>query len=82
MWICADAKNTLFYQGHSGPDDGQFIEGTNALYLTWVKPEGADGYVARNPDPKTGGVTEYHVTPGQLRIVYPSGTDEVQPATG
>jgi hypothetical protein len=65
VWICKDGAGTLYYQGHSGPPGQDLQEHVNALYLTEVQREGANGYVATNRD-DNGRVTEYHVTPTRL----------------
>ena len=72
---------TLFYQGHRGQPGEPMVEGSTALFLTAVEPEGAHGYVATNTDPDNGHVTKYHVTPDQLVLEYTwSGMQENQPA--
>jgi hypothetical protein len=78
VWICQDTQGDLFYQGHRGQPGEALVEGTNALFLTQVAPEG-DGYVATNPK-GTNGITTYHVTRQDLKIDNPgTSADEDQP---
>jgi hypothetical protein len=81
VWICQAADGTLFYQGHKGQPGGSLDEGSTALFLRTVEPEGSGRWVATNTDPGNGHVTRYHVTSGELVIesVW-SGEKEVQPA--
>jgi hypothetical protein len=65
VWICADSTGTLFYQGHAGQPGEDLVEGVNALFLTDVKRENGNGYVATNTDGQ-GQTTKYHVTATQL----------------
>lgn len=80
VWICRSADGTLYYQGHRDNGNADFIEGTNALFLTDVHQEG-DGYVARNYNPKDGSTTEYHVTKQRLVIVYVNYASPRAPST-
>ena len=78
VWICQDVNGKLYYQGHRGQPGDQLVEGKTALYLPDVEREGT-GFVARNSN--SNGVTTYHVTSGALRIDYPSGQEDLEPAT-
>jgi hypothetical protein len=77
VWICVDANEDLYYQGHSGQPGEELIDGTNAIFLTDVEPT-QYGYRARN----TGGdsVTEYLVSSKELVIQTPDGTRATEPA--
>lgn len=68
VWICKDAQNRLYYQGHRGaPNDTPLIEGSNALFLTDVRTEGT-GWVAANHQAADGSTVEYHVSAQSLII--------------
>ncbi len=69
VWICQAADDTLYYQGHREGSGDDFVEGTNALFLTDVNKVGGE-YVARNTNPVDNSITEYHVTAARLVIVY------------
>jgi hypothetical protein len=81
VWICRSGDGTLFYQGHAGRPGQPLNEGSTALFLTAIVPEGA-GYVATNTDPSNGHVTRYHVTSEKLVIehAWSGGGQSVQPA--
>jgi len=73
VWICQDAAGRLYYQGHSKDLGADLVQGTTALFLSDVVPEGTGGYVATNTD--TGGrITRYHVTPRRLIKEFPNHT--------
>jgi hypothetical protein len=81
VWICRAGDGTLFYQGHKISAGDNLVEGSSALFLRTIQPEGGNGYVATNTDPNNGHVTRYHVTKTKLIIEYVwSGNQDVQPA--
>ncbi|MEH1130347.1 hypothetical protein [Micromonospora sp. CPCC 206061] len=77
VWICVDADEALYYQGHSGQPGEELIDGTNAIFLTDVEPT-QFGYRARNTSGAS--VTEYLVSSRELIIQTPNGTRSTEPA--
>jgi hypothetical protein len=83
VWVCKDVDGKLWYQGHVRSSNERntgnrdpFVEGTNALFLSTVAPEGT-GYVATNANDK--GTTKYHVSTRRLVIEFSNGNQENQP---
>jgi hypothetical protein len=82
VWICKDTGGRLWYQGHvrspeekAGGSRGPLVEGSNALFLSTVEPEG-EGYVATNTS--RDGTTKYHVSVKELLIEFSRGGTERQ----
>jgi hypothetical protein len=76
VWICQDDAGQLFYQANRGGEHGTWIEGSTALFLPGVKPDGKGGYVVAADQ----GKTQFQISSTQLVIVHKDGTREVQPA--
>jgi hypothetical protein len=77
VWICVDADEDLYYQGHTGQPGEELIDGENAIFLTDVEPT-QYGYRARNTSGDS--VTEYMVSSKELIIQTPDGTRATEPA--
>jgi hypothetical protein len=77
VWICVDADEKLYYQGHSGPPGEELVNDVNAIFLTDVEAT-QYGYRARNT--KGGSVTVYSVSSKELIIQTPDGTRATEPA--
>lgn len=52
VWICTDREGRLFYQANRGGEEGQWVEGKTALFLSNVVRKD-DGYFATATDGNT-----------------------------
>lgn len=77
VWICADADEKLYYQGHSGPPGEELVDGSNAIFLTDVE---ATQYGYRAFKSSGDSVTKYMVSSKELIIQTPDGVRRTEPA--
>jgi hypothetical protein len=79
LWVCRNGTGQLIYQGHvtSGPmlsaDSSNTLLLADGIKGTVVASDG--GFLAVNPSADTK--TEYHVSRTQLKIVLPSGREQL-----
>jgi len=77
VWICEDDNGQLFYHGNRGGEQGEWIEGKTALFLTGVQPDGQGGYEVTAADG-----TRFSINSRRLSIVHKDGRLELQQAAG
>jgi hypothetical protein len=75
VWICQDQAGKLYYHANRGGEHATWIEGTTALFMPGVQPDGNGGYAAVANDGTT-----FEVTSEELRIVHKDGKVEIQKA--
>jgi hypothetical protein len=76
VWICEDDAGQLFYQANREDENGTWIEGQTALFLTGVRSDGDGGYTVTDKK----GTTSFSINSTRLQIVHKDGTVETQPA--